>query len=162
MKDLTQSLVKEHFKYKDGKLYWIKPTAKKIAIGDTPSWKNEYGYYKVGFYGKLHLVHRLIYLYHHGYLPKEIDHINGDRSDNRIENLRECNRSQNSRNSKKRSTNNTGYKGVQFNKSNNKWFGAVYAEGEMHKTEYFDNLLLAASALVKIRDRLHGDYARHN
>jgi len=56
------------------------------------------GYYATSHKGKQYLVHRLIWLYHYGYLPIEIDHINRIRTDNRIQNLREVSRTENMRN----------------------------------------------------------------
>ena len=60
------------------------------------------GYLIIKIKGKQYKAHRLVYAYHHGKFPaKEIDHINRVRTDNRIENLRECTRIENIKNSKK-------------------------------------------------------------
>ena len=66
--------------------------------------------------GKLQRLHRLIFLYHHGYMPKMIDHINQNRADNRVENLRECTNQQNMANTTAYSTNKLGVKGVRRHK----------------------------------------------
>lgn len=57
------------------------------------------GYRLVGLDGRLYKAHRLAWLHYHGDWPAgELDHVNGDRDDNRIANLRECSRTQNNRN----------------------------------------------------------------
>lgn len=76
--------------------------------------KNGNGYLRVNLDGKKYYVHRLAWFYIHGVLPNgQIDHINGDRSDNRIANLREATNKQNSENRRIPPKNNTtGYLGV--------------------------------------------------
>jgi hypothetical protein len=65
----------------------------------------------------IHLrLHRAIFLMHHGYLPETVDHINGDTSDNHIENLRAASCAENSRNTKRTTRNKSGYKGVVYEK----------------------------------------------
>lgn len=74
--------------------------------------KSAYGYPQVNIAGRPHAVHRLIYLWMTGRMPKEIDHINGNRADNRWCNLREVTRLTNRKNSALRSDNTTGIHGV--------------------------------------------------
>ena len=62
--------------------------------------------------GKMYLTYRLIFLMEHGYMPKYVDHINGDPADNRIENLREATAMQNGTNRGKQTNNTSGYKNV--------------------------------------------------
>jgi len=78
-------------------------------------------YCKIRIDYKLYQAHRLAWLYIYGYLPKEIDHINHDKKDNRIVNLREVTRSENMRNKPRISTNTSGACGVIWNKRNKKW-----------------------------------------
>jgi hypothetical protein len=109
-----------HFSYReDGFLVWIKPTSKSTKIGDISGTLSNSKYYMSGFLGKIYLTHRLIYMYHFGEFTGEIDHINRIKTDNRIENLRVVDRSQNCQN--KTTINKLGYKGV-F--KNNKKFNA--------------------------------------
>ena len=83
---------------------------------------NIHGYITISFMGKRHYAHRFAWLYFYGKSPNGlIDHINGKKSDNRIENLRECDFRQNNLNSGKRCDNKSGYKGVYFAKDRNKW-----------------------------------------
>ena len=85
---MNQALVAEYFDHKDGHLYWKKVNRQQHLVGKEVGSIHPTGYRHVTWNGKVHKVHRLIFLLEHGYLPKEIDHINGDRQDNRLENLR--------------------------------------------------------------------------
>ena len=73
--------------------------------------------------------HRLIYLMHHGYLPKIVDHIDGNPKNNQIENLREALMIENVWNQKKRSTNTTGVKGISYSKKANKYTARCMSNG---------------------------------
>lgn len=81
------------------------------------------GYLVTSVRKKLYVAHRLIWAYVHGVWPKnDIDHINGNRADNRIENLREATRAENLQNRTVRNKNNTsGYPGVYWCKNKQKW-----------------------------------------
>lgn len=79
------------------------------------------GYWRVKVSNKSYLVHRVIYLMHYPDHVGDLDHINRDKLDNRVENLRPCNRPQNVVNSRMRSDNTTGYKGVVFHKATGKY-----------------------------------------
>ena len=84
---------------------------------------------------KQYFVHQLIFLIHHGYIPKipfMVDHINRDSLDNRIENLRECIQSQNEHNSDLPSHNSSGTKGVYYLKRSNKWRATIQVNN--HRT----------------------------
>jgi hypothetical protein len=84
---------------------------------------------KVRFYG-----HRLAWFYCHGKHPERfIDHINGDKSDNRIENLREANKSQNNWNMKPRACGSNKYKGVHLEAQTGKWRASIGCLGKQYK-----------------------------
>jgi len=87
--DLETDKIKELFTYKDGQLL-RKTSGFGKNIGDVVGRVNKQGYILTKINGKLYRVHRLIYQLHRGQIPDrfQIDHINGIRSDNRIENLR--------------------------------------------------------------------------
>lgn len=90
--------LREVFDYVDGSLHWkIKPSVA-INIGDQAgTTKGSNGYCRIKFKNKTYLIHRLVWLWHGNKLEKtmEIDHINRDRADNKIENLRQVTRAAN-------------------------------------------------------------------
>lgn len=97
--------------------------------------KNGNGYLRVNLDGKKYYVHRLAWLYVYGVVPSgQIDHINGDRSDNRIANLREVTNQQNQENRRVPSkTNSTGFLGVTrvYRKSGIRYIAQIM-DGEKH------------------------------
>jgi len=106
-------------------------------------------------------LHRLAWLYMTGFWPSaEIDHINGDPADNRWSNLRECNHQQNNHNQPMRRNNTSGVKGVSLTRTG-KWHVQVCLNYKIHNGGLYDNLADAKAAAMKLRERLHGEFANH-
>lgn len=105
-------------------------------------------------------VHRLVWLYVYGEWPFEIDHVNGDRCDNRLSNLREVDRRLNNKNLKKPSHNTSGLAGVHFDKSRGKWQVQVKDGGKRVFCKRYPCLFSAACALISFRNSL-GFTERH-
>ena len=145
--ELTQDKVKELFEYRDGALFWkhrtISRGRKLKKGGQKVTTVAPDGYLRVGFNSRQYLVHRVIFLYHHGFLPECLDHINGIRSDNRIENLRTCTKSENLQNRIFKNTSSK-YVGVCWNKSRNKWRAQIQVNGKLVHIGYFENEIDAA------------------
>ena len=155
---ITQAQVTDCFEHRDGKLYWKKVAHpnKQYLVGQEAGSIHKTGYRHVTWMNKIHKVHRLIFLLVYGYLPKEIDHINGDRQDNRIENLRAVNRSQNQRNRTTLVNNTSGYPGVSWHKKSKAWLVRVMKNGKLVYQHYFKDLELAGLVATEARSLYHG------
>jgi hypothetical protein len=151
---LTQNDLQNTFEYRDGHLFW-KTTGKKAG------WTESHNYDFVGFKGSQYKKHRLIFLFHHGHLPKYVDHIDNNRQNNRIENLREATASQNSWNQRKRVTNTSGIKGVGWNKKANAWGARCMINYKSHFLGRFKCIEDAENAIKLFRQQHHGEFARH-
>jgi hypothetical protein len=159
---ITQAELLELFDYKNGQIYWKKPTNKKIKIGAKAGRKQSLGYIQVNINRKAYLAHRIIFAMHNGFFPKNIDHINGNKSDNRIENLRPASASQNSTNSKKPITNTSGYKNVYFHSSRNKWQVKLVINKQSKSFGYYHDLELADLVAQEARNKYFGEFSCHN
>lgn len=157
----TQESIREMFDYCDGFLTWKSPPHKKgpQRVGSIAGCKDSLGYWRIGIDRRRYYAHRLIWVWHYGVEPNVIDHINCDKSDNRIENLRSCTRAENQRNIGKISSNKTGAKGVYWVKSMNRWKAAIGFKGKQYFCGYFDNPEDAEAAVGRKRLELHGEFA---
>lgn len=143
-----------------GKLFWKVSTGNKIKIGQEAGTINGNGYRLLGIDGKKYLTHRLIFLIEHGYLPEYIDHIDGNPLNNKLENLRECSRSENARNRSKQSNNTSGVVGVSWHKSKSKWHALCRDKyGKLTHLGYFADLKVAAEVVKAFRLEHHGQFA---
>lgn len=159
---ITQAQVSECFEYRDGSLYWrcVTHPNKSRWIDKPAGSMHKTGYRHITWMGKIHKAHRLIFLMHHGYLPPEVDHINGNRSDNRIENLRAANRSENQCNRPALANNTSGHPGVSWHQKSNAWVVRVMKNGKTVFSKYFKDLELAGLVASEARALHHGVYAK--
>lgn len=107
---------------------------------------SNYGYCHISYEGSIYKVHRLIWKWWYGYDPEEIDHINGDRTDNRIDNLRNVNRSQNNTNTKIRTNNTSGYTGVSFDRIHSVWISRITINKKVIKVGQYRTAIEAKNA----------------
>lgn len=159
---MNQKLVAECFEHRDGKLYWKKAAhpSKQYLVGQEAGSIHQTGYRHVTWLGKVHKVHRLIFLLEYGYLPPEVDHINGDRQDNRLENLRPATRSENQCNRGAIASNTSGYPGVSWHRASKAWVVRVMKNGKTVVQQYFKDLELAGLFAAEARSLYHGAYAK--
>ena len=156
---MTQEYAHSLFEYKDGSLYWKVRKAQNTYIGKRAG-SPTHGYESVMVDGRNWRIHRLVFLMQHGYMPKMIDHINNDRSDNRIENLRAADDNQNAHNQMLRSNNVSGIKGVSWNNDRQKWAVRVNHNKKTYQ-RYVQDLELAELVAIEMRSKLHGEFANH-
>lgn len=120
---------------------------------------NNSGYRQIRIDGKLYVAHRLAWLWVHGSFPlNELDHINRDRDDNRIVNLREATRQQNSWNTNVSRNSKTGVLGVCVGR-NGRYRAFIRKEGRATDLGYFDSIEEAANARKNASINLRGKFA---
>lgn len=131
---ITQKTLKEvlHYNPDTGAFTWIKSNSPRTVSGILAGNKHYEGYIRISLNNKDYLAHRLAWLYMFGSMPKnQIDHINGNRGDNRISNLRESSRHQNQGNQRNpHSSNTSGFMGVYFDKVRNKFVATISINGK--------------------------------
>lgn len=122
---LTAELARHHFGYdpETGALWWKVPRARQVKIGASAGCVNGSGYYNVRFCCATYAVHRVAWLMVHGVVPQILDHINGCRTDNRIENLRPSSPQENAQNQRRarRDNKRAGLLGAAFHKASGKF-----------------------------------------
>lgn len=114
-----------------------------------------YRYINVGN-GKFCYEHRIVWLLHNGHWPVEVDHANGERTDNRIENLSDTDRLGNCKNMARKSTNKSGRTGVHFDRRASKWMAYIDHQGRKN-LGHFDTFEEA----VKVREAAEVYYNFH-
>lgn len=130
--------------------------------GERAGTVNVHGYRQVWVCGVLLLEHRVIWAMCTGAWPQtQIDHINGNKSDNRMSNLRLATASQNSRNVKMHARNLLGVKGVSINMNGRKRYRVRIMVGRKSiRVGEFDSLEEASAAYAEAALKHHGEFAR--
>ncbi len=159
--NLTAEEVRSRLNYdtKTGNLIWIMPPKNNShLLGKIAGCKysNQYTSIKLAGRGQF-LAHRLVWLWVHGEWPKEyLDHINGDRSDNRIENLRKATRSLNSENQRTvHSNNKTGFLGVSWRDDIKSYRAQIKVNSKVINLGRFQDPEAASQAYLAAKRKLH-------
>lgn len=151
---INQKTLKKYLVYeeKTGQFKWRVRMSDKVKVGDIAGCvDSREGYRLIRILGTLYRASRLAWLYKYGVVPKlDIDHINHNRSDDRIENLREVSRSVNMRNGTRRSDNKSGTTGVSWSKSKDKWRAVIMVDKKYKHIGYFLTKSEAISARKKL------------
>jgi len=158
---MKKDLLNELFLYDEGKLYWKVRKAYHTKIGSEAGSINNQGYRLIEINGKNYSVQKLVMLIHNIAVPKEmeIDHINQNRLDNRIENLRIVSRQENMKNKKKYKNNTTGYSGVTFRKG--RYEVRISVKGNRIHLGVFKDFDDAVEA-KKLAEALYGFHKNHS
>lgn len=154
--------LKESLSYdpETGVFNWRILTSNRAKIGARAG-TNSNGYFIISVDGTRYMAHRLAWLYVTGEWPRgEIDHINGDRSDNRFENLRRTTHADNMKNMSKHKDNTSGFKGVFWAQHARRWRSYICANGRSKHLGYFNTPEEAYAAYCVAAANLHGEYAR--
>lgn len=158
---LTQEWLREHFRYEDGELYIKKKwdgAGLRNKLGRKVGSLNKNGYVYFSLKKKRYLLHRVVFFLHNGYFPKIVDHKNGVRSDNRIENLREADASKNQMNRKVSYGKRFGIKGVYD--ARGKFNASIHLNGKKVHLGNFETKEEAKAAYDKAALEHFGEFAR--
>jgi len=141
-----------------GEIYWKVRLSGKQTVGDKAGTINGCGYNLITVDHKYILGHQVVWMYVHGEIPEELDHVNGDRSDNRISNLRKATHSQNLCNRSTQKNNTSGFKGV--SRHQNGWAIDIRGNGERLRStrkNYDEAVALAKEFAMKLHGEFYND-----
>ena len=160
---ITQELLKSLFDYHEDGYLIRKKNGKKVVCSPT----SKHRYLRVLVDGQPRLLHRMIFLHQNGYLPDTTDHIDGDRFNNKIENLRSVTQQQNCLNKKHKSNSSSPYKNVYLQPSpkdenwKRNWVVSLTVDKKRKYIGSFEDVELANLVAQEARNKYHGLYARH-
>lgn len=145
-----------------GEITWKKPNANNVKQGQRAGAVNSRGYTKIGIHSIEYMAHRIAWTYMTGEDPGDmlIDHIDGDTTNNRFNNLRLASKAENTRNAKKYKHNTSGFKGVCWHNETKKWRAQIRCDYRLVHLGLFDTPELAHMAYCKAAAELHGEFAR--
>jgi len=159
--EITQSTVDgllSKFELREDGFYYrdmsSQPKRKTLSFRKAGSVSN--GYRVIWLNGRLHREHRVIYYIHHGIAPAVIDHINRNKLDNRISNLRAATKAENSVNTPIRKNNTSGITGVSWDKAKRLWRSHVKVDGKQLFLGRFRDVAEAAKAVEIARKSYFG------
>ena len=161
----SQEEINKVLVYKDGDLIWRERGNGKFDkqfAGKKAGSLHSKGYWVVRFnqFGAV-MAHLIVWTMHNGEIPKgmDIDHIDGDKLNNKIDNLRLATRSQNFCNIGLRSNNKSGHKNVFWSKQSKKWRVDINFNKKIIIRRDFDDLEIACLVASEFRDKFHGQFA---
>jgi hypothetical protein len=159
---LTQARLKELLHYDPATGIFTRLVAagnNRIKVGDAAGSLSSSGYQYIKTDGGNYSAHRLAWLYVHGVWPTNmLDHINGIKDANWIDNLREATNAQNMANQGKRITNTSGFKGANWNKRKGKWEAQISIRGKPKHLGYFTTPEEAGEAYQAAAREYHQDF----
>jgi hypothetical protein len=158
---LTQEYLKEIFDYSNGFLYNKTTRSNRKKAGSIAGYYRQDGYHMISVNCKRLLTHRLIYMWHYGFMPEFLDHADGNNKNNKIENLRIATKSENNQNKKASKRNKTGFKNVSWHKLKKKWIVQVSLNKRQIYCNYFADIELADLVAQEVRNKYHKEFARH-
>jgi hypothetical protein len=135
-----------------GLFYWLVQYSNRIRVGGVAGCVRKDGYIQIGVNKSRIFAHRLAWYFIHGELPDEIDHINHNRQDNRIENLRTACHAINKKNRTAQRNNTSGMSNVWFDKRDGVWVFTVKVDGVQHhlaRSKSFDEVVAVRDPIMK-------------
>jgi hypothetical protein len=158
--DFAADRLKEvlHYDPSTGVFTWATNMGGRGKVGAVAGWSHQDGYMEIGVFGRKVRAHRLAWLFVFGRWPIcQIDHINGDRADNRIENLREVTDKENRQNLRTAMVTNktTGLLGSAPTANGKRWMAKISLHRKQIYLGTFDSPELAHQAYLDAKRRLH-------
>jgi hypothetical protein len=159
--EISHSFITRVLRYEPetGDFYWRECRGPNAQVGYLAGRKpGNHGYKSIRLINYSYLSHRLAWFYYYKKWPLYfIDHINRDRSDNRIDNLRDVSNSVNAHNSVTRKDNSTGVRGVYYNSINNNWRAIINIKGKTIDLGSYTSFVEAVHARKKAEEGLLND-----
>jgi hypothetical protein len=158
---LTQEELKRVLRYnhETGIFIWIKSVAKRIAVGDVAGNLDPAGYIRIRYKGCLYRAHTLAWLYHYGEFPcMDVDHIDCNKTNNSIANLRLATKHENATNRPLQKNNTSGVKGVRWNNRDKIWTASFVFMGRYIHVGSFKDKNRAASAIKAARELTQSNF----
>lgn len=162
--ELTQDYLKSilHYDPDTGVFTWLKKLSNNTKVMGVAGTIAQDGYVKIRINSQGYPAHRLAWFYFYGTFPQEqLDHINLNRSDNAIKNLRIASHSDNQRNKKISKSNKSGYKNVSWCARAKKWKVGLKVNGKSIHFGYFSDVNDANIAATNARNLMHGEFSNH-
>lgn len=157
--DLTPQILGEYLSYDptNGHLTWIdKPSTKTVIGTRAGSLVTTTGYRSIQIFERNYREHQLIWFFHHAVWAKYLDHVNHIRDDNRIVNLREVTKAENSRNLSQRKGTITGEQGIWYCRRRKKWVAEITRDRKKVYQKTFT--LIADARLARAAALLEHDF----
>jgi len=168
--DITPELLRQLLRYEPdtGKLFWLERLGSpawngKNAGKEAFTYMTKMGYKTGTIMGKFFRSHRVAWAMHYGVWPYgEIDHIDGNKSNNAVSNLRSVSGKLNCRNMPRCETNKSGHTGVYRRVNSQKWVAQIRVDGKAFYLGSYDNVEDAVSArkLANIKNGFHPNHGR--
>lgn len=145
------------YDFRTGVFTWKVPRKRnQVKAGSVAGSKMLTGYICIGIDGIRVYAHRLAWLMTFGEWPTmSLDHIDGDKTNNSIANLREATHAENAQNNRKPSHNTSGHVGVHWHKQSSKWHAYVTANKKRVLAGYFERKEDAINARIGLKAKLH-------
>jgi len=157
---------RKYFRYKDDKIYWLKPPYKNIKIGSEAGGlrisKNRNTYRIITLKGRIYLTGQIIFLLIHGYLPKYLFFIDGDTLNTKIENLTASSYSMRVYRNLKKCKTHLNLKGINYHSTRNKYKVSIQVNKKTYHLGLYQNLEIAKKAYNLGVKKLYGELAYLN
>jgi hypothetical protein len=143
-----------------GIFLWKRSISRRVRVGERAGAINTKGYRQITIDGVPYVAHRLVWLITYDKWPTEqLDHINGDRDDNRVANLRQASQTQNKANGGAYRNNTSGYRGVSWHKRRKRWIAHIRVGGKRKSLGYFVTPDAAYTAYLAAAKDEFGEFA---